>query len=116
MIRKVITASLAVLGLLFGMVGTFMRWLITSDIPVSYKASEAMSVQYIFFAATICFVLAVLISKTKEAALVAGCFFLVLFLIQMYSYTRSVGTGYYTSSYAQLSSIVMFLCWSSFGD
>lgn len=100
--RKAIIIVLFALGILCRISASFIRFVITSDIPVSYTASEALTVQIIYVISTIFFLFALSIFQTNKARIVTGGMFALMFVFGIIVFNLHMDGEYYNSSYAQL--------------
>lgn len=100
--RKTIIIVLLTLGILCRISASFIRFVITSDIPVSYTASEALTVQIIYAISTIFFLFALSIFQTNKGRIVTGGLFALLFIFGIMIFNIYMDGEYYNSSFAQL--------------
>ncbi|MDW7682867.1 MAG: hypothetical protein SCK29_01960 [Bacillota bacterium] len=106
-----------ILGILFGGIGILYRLLITSDIPISYSTSEAITVHIMIAISTFLFFIASSNLKNNKSRIIMGFVFLLLFFLDLFILLiyqlRSV---FFTSSFAQLetSSILSYGMISAF--
>ncbi len=104
-----------ILGFFCAGCSTFFRFLMTSDIPVSYTISEGLVVQIMFSISTIFFLFASSSLKSNKGNMILGILFSLTFVCNMIIFTSHIGADYYNSSFAQLqlssllnSGIIMF--------
>lgn len=90
------------LGIISGGIANIFRFVITSDIPISYSSSEAITVQILFSLSTLLFLLASSTFRNNKPRIIAGIVFLLLFIIDIFIFKSHLGAEYFDSSYAQL--------------
>ena len=106
MIKLVIGIIISILGLSLWPIGSAYRWLITSDIPISFSSQEAMAVKVIFTLSIILLLLGGLIAASKAYRLGIGILFSLVFVISL-SINLFIhrGAEYYTGDFAQLANV-----------
>ena len=99
--RIIILFSLAIIT--WGIASVF-RFLITSDIPVTYATSEAITVHTLFSLATLLFLLASSTFSSNKPRIMMGIIFFVLFIFNLSIIKNyQMNAEYYNTSFAQLA-------------
>lgn len=108
--RNMISIVYLISGALSAIIATFYRFLITSDIPVSYTISEGLTVQIMFAISTVFFLFALISLESYKRTIFVGVIFSLIFFFDILIFRIHIGADYYDSSYAQLqlSSLINF--------
>ncbi|SDO03574.1 hypothetical protein [Halobacillus aidingensis] len=107
MIRSLSTSLLLVLGFFIAGVAILHQWLITSDIPVSYTAAEALTTHVMFALSTVLFLIASVVFEERNGNLLLGVIFSAIFIANMVIFNHHLGAEYYNHSFAQLQGASM---------
>ncbi|MGR9050499.1 hypothetical protein ACQ4XT_17850 [Halobacillus faecis] len=102
MIRSLSTSILLVLGFFVAGIAIVYKWLITSDIPVSYTAAEAMTTHVMFALSAVLFLIASVVFNDRNGNLLLGVLFAFIFLANIFIFKHHLGAEYYNHSFAQL--------------
>ncbi|MYL70622.1 hypothetical protein GLW00_07165 [Halobacillus litoralis] len=102
MIRSLSTSILLVLGFLIAGVAILYQWLITSDIPVSYTAAEALTTHVMFALSTVLFLVASVMFNERKGNFLLGVIFSAIFIANIAIFKHHTGAGYFNHSFAQL--------------
>ena len=100
--KNVLLIILLSLGIILGVIAHMIRFVITSDIPVLYSESEAITVQVLFSLATLLLLLSTISFSSNKPRVIIGFIFLLLFIIDLIIYKSHFGAEYFNSSFAQL--------------
>lgn len=100
--KNVLLIILFSLGIILRVIAHFIRFVITSDIPVLYSESGAITVQVLFSLATLLILLSSISFSSNKPRVIIGFTFLLLFIIDLFIYKSHIGAEYFNSSYAQL--------------
>ncbi|MBX0356782.1 hypothetical protein [Halobacillus sp. Nhm2S1] len=102
MIRSLSTSILLVLGFFVAGIAIFYKWLITSDIPVSYTSAEAMTTHVMFTLSTGLFLIASVVFNDRNGNLLLGVLFSFIFIANIAIFKHHLGAEYYDHSFVQL--------------
>ncbi|MCA0149875.1 hypothetical protein LCD52_13830 [Rossellomorea vietnamensis] len=110
MSRNIIGFSLFALGVALWVCASLFRFLITSDIPVSFTPEEAMFTQKTFVAAGVLILVGTLTAKANAFHLIAFTLFATVAAFQFYMNVNYHSSAtYYTEEYAVLANVSSYI-------
>ncbi|MEI2665799.1 hypothetical protein [Rossellomorea sp. LJF3] len=110
MSRNIIGFSLFALGMGLWVCASLFRFLITSDIPVSFTPEEAMVTQKTFAAAGVLILVGTITAKANAFHLIAFALFATVAAFQFYmNFIYHSSSTYYTEEYAVLANVSSYI-------
>jgi hypothetical protein len=108
--RNIIGFSLFALGVALWVCASLFRFLITSDIPVSFTPEEAMFTQKTFVAAGVLILVGTITAKANAFHLTAFALFSTVAAFQFYmNFSYHSSATYYTEEYAELANVSSYI-------